>query len=79
MSVSRLQVRLSAVVRAFPAAPPCEHQHPEFVASIAAPGYGQSWKCSDCGEPMWSPGGAKNAVAYADLDEVPELGIEDVI
>lgn len=56
----------------------CRHRNLEFQGSIAAPGYGQSWKCAQCGEAMWSPGGAADAVPYADLDQPPELSIEDI-
>jgi hypothetical protein len=57
----------------------CYHQILKFVAWIAAPGYGQSWECAECGEPMWSPGGAESAVPYAELNRPPELTLEDII
>lgn len=58
----------------------CPHNKLRFVAHIAAPGYGQAWECTRCGEALWSPGGACNAVPYSDLDGgPPELSIEDVI
>lgn len=58
---------------------PCRHQNLKFNGHIAAPGYGQSWECADCGEAMWSPGGAEAAVPYAQMDRPPELSPEDVI
>lgn len=57
----------------------CAHINLKFNGWIAAPGYGQSWECADCGEAMWSPCGASNAVPYADLDKPPELSKEDII
>lgn len=57
----------------------CAHVNLEFKGWIAAPGYGQSWECSDCGEAMWSPCSARSAVPYNSLDRLPELGIEDIV
>lgn len=59
--------------------PECKHTVLKFRGHIGAPGYGQSWECVDCGEAMWSLGGALNAVPYASLEQPPELSIEDVI
>jgi hypothetical protein len=56
----------------------CEHKTLAFEGYIGAPGYGQAWKCSECGEALWSPGGAVNAVPYSELERPPELSIEDV-
>lgn len=59
---------------------PCPHVQLAFQGHIAAPGFGQAWKCKACGEPMWSPGGALFAQPYKDLDASSlELGPEDVI
>lgn len=56
----------------------CDHTNVEFIAYIAAPGYGKSYKCADCGEPMW--GTTKDdAVPYSELDGPPELSLEDII
>jgi hypothetical protein len=49
----------------------CEHrlQYLKFEGFLGAPGKGQSWKCSACGEEMWSPHGAENAVPFKDIDQ----------
>jgi len=57
----------------------CKHTVVKFCGWIAAPGYGQSWECVDCGAALWSPGGAATAVPYADMERPPELSLEDII
>ena len=57
----------------------CKHTNVEFVAHIAAPGYGQSWKCVDCEEPMWAACSGVHPIPYAEMDRSPELSINDII
>lgn len=53
--------------------------HLAFRAWIAPPGYGQSWRCTVCEEPFWSPGDAASAVPTDVLGRPPELTVEEVI
>jgi hypothetical protein len=58
----------------------CTH-HPmwlKFEGSLGAPGHGQSWKCP-CGEALWSPFGAAQAVPFKDLDESVFIFSEDEV
>jgi hypothetical protein len=57
----------------------CLHARTEYVAHVGAPGYGQSHKCIDCGEAMWTAGCGIKPVPYASLEQPPELSINDII
>lgn len=47
----------------------CEHRASDltFEGSLGAPGHGKSYACH-CGEAMWSPNSAENAVPFKNLD-----------
>ena len=51
-----------------PDASVCIHANHSFVAHLSAPGYGQSWKCDDCGEALWAPSAEAPKEAFKDLD-----------
>lgn len=58
----------------------CNHEMVEFVAHLAAPGFGQSWICLECGEPMWKPNAAAQAIPFKELDTQDYiLSPEDVV
>lgn len=47
----------------------CDHNPMflKFTGALGAPGHGQAWECV-CGEPLWSPWGAEQAVPFKCLD-----------
>jgi len=52
----------------------------EFVAHLAAPGFGQSWICLECGEPMWKRNTGAEAIPFKELDAQDYiLSPEDVV
>jgi len=55
----------------------CEHRNITFKGHLAAPGYGQSYECDDCGEALWSVCNQK-PIPFKDLEHPPELTLEDI-
>lgn len=46
----------------------CE-QNLTFEGTLAAPGFGQSWKCTLCGKPFHRNNASSTPRAYEDLNE----------
>jgi hypothetical protein len=58
----------------------CEHKELKFEGWLGAPGHGQSHKCVDCGESLWSPNGYVKPIPFKYLDHDDFiLSAEDVI
>jgi hypothetical protein len=50
----------------------------KFEGTLGAPGHGQSWACV-CGEALWSPFGADQAVPFKGLDQSVFIFSEDEV
>lgn len=57
----------------------CFHRNLKFEGHNSAPGYGQTWRCVDCGEPFWRSNAVSEPIPYRAMERSPELSIEDVI